>query len=67
MPAPSCNGECEGGSPQVSPGYPTTTEAQENDFKSNLIKMIEAYKEEMNKFLKQIHENTIQQVDISKE
>lgn len=29
--------------------------------------MIEAYKEEMNKFLKQIHENTIQQVDISKE
>jgi len=31
-------------------GYPNTTEAEENDLKSNLIKMIEAFKEEMNKF-----------------
>jgi hypothetical protein len=26
------------------PGYPNTTGAQENDLKSNLIKMIEAFK-----------------------
>ena len=31
-------------------GYPNTTKAQENDLKSNLIKMIEAFKEETNKF-----------------
>ena len=46
----------------VSPGYPNTTKAQENDLKSNLIKMIEAFKEEMNKSLKEIQENTITQV-----
>ena len=46
----------------ASPGYPSTAEAQENDLKSNLIKMIEAFKEEMNKSLKEIQENTIKQV-----
>jgi hypothetical protein len=29
--------------PTSSPGYPNKTEAQENDHKSNLIKMIDAY------------------------
>jgi hypothetical protein len=43
----------------ASPGYPNRPEAQENDLKSNLIKMIEAFKEEMNKSLKEIQENTI--------
>jgi hypothetical protein len=38
----------------ASPGYPDTTETQENHLKSNLIKMIEAFKEEMNKSLKEI-------------
>ena len=33
------------------PGYPNETEAQEEDLKSNLIRTIEAFKEEMNKFL----------------
>ena len=46
----------------ASPGYPNTTEAQENDLKSNLIKMTEAFKEMMNKSLKALKENAIKQV-----
>ena len=44
----------------VSPGYSNTVEAQEDDLKSKpmKMKMIEALKEEMNKFLKEIQENT---------
>ena len=42
-----------------SPGYPNTTKTQENDLKSNLIKMIEAFKEESNKYLNEIQENII--------
>jgi len=42
-------------------------EAQENDLKFNLIKIIEAFKKEINKSLKEIQENTIRQVkEISK-
>ena len=33
----------------ASPGHLNTTEAQENDLKSNLMKMIEAFKEERKK------------------
>jgi hypothetical protein len=36
----------------ASSGYPTITQAQENDLKSNLIKIIDAFKEEINKSLK---------------
>jgi hypothetical protein len=36
----------------ASPGYPNTTEAQENGLKYNLIKILEAFKEEINMFLK---------------
>ena len=43
----------------ASPGYPNTVEAQENDLKSNLRKMIVAFKGEMNKSLKGIQENTV--------
>lgn len=32
----------------TTPGYPNTAETQEDDLKSNLIKGIEAFKEEMN-------------------
>ena len=46
----------------TNPGYSNETEAQEEDFKFNLIKLIRAFKEEMNKFLKEIHENTFKQV-----
>jgi hypothetical protein len=42
----------------ASPGYFNTTEAQENDLKSNLVKMIESFEDEMNKSLKEIKENT---------
>ena len=48
----------------TNPGYPNETEAQEEDFKFNLIK---AFKEDMNKFLKEIHENTFKQVKALKE
>jgi len=46
----------------ASPGYANTTKTQENDPKSNLIKMIEAFKEEMNKSLKETQKNTIKQI-----
>ena len=41
----------------ASPGYSNIAEVQENDFKSNLLKMIEAFKEEISKSLKEIQEN----------
>ena len=40
-------------------GYPTVIKAEENDIKSSLIKMIEVFKEETNKSLKEIQESTI--------
>jgi len=46
----------------VSLGYSNTADTQENDLKSNLMKMTEAFKEEMNKSLKDIQENIIEQV-----
>lgn len=39
-------------------GYPNETEAQEDNFKSKLIDMTEAFKEEMDKSLKEIQEST---------
>ena len=45
-----------------SPGYPNTAEAQENDLKSNLMKMIEDLGEEILKILKETQENIIRQV-----
>ena len=48
----------------TNPGYPNETEAQEEDFKFNLMKV---FKEEMNKFLKEIHENTFKQAKALKE
>ena len=38
----------------TNPGYPNETEAQEESLKSSSIKMIEAFKEDMNKILKEI-------------
>lgn len=37
-------------------GYPNTSDVQENDLKSNLIKMLEAFQKETNN-LKEIQEN----------
>jgi hypothetical protein len=38
----------------TNPGYSNDTESPEEDLKSNLIKMIEAFKEDMIKTLKEI-------------
>jgi hypothetical protein len=38
----------------ASLGYSNTTKAQENDLKSKVIRMVEAFKEETNKSLKEI-------------
>jgi hypothetical protein len=43
----------------ASAGYPNTIKAQENDLKSSLIKMLKAFKEEMDKSIKEIQENII--------
>jgi gas vesicle protein len=50
-----------------SPGYPNTNTTQENDLKSNLLKMIEPFQEQLNKSLKEIQENTVKQVEALKE
>lgn len=42
--------------------YPKETEAQEEDLKSNLINIIEVFKEDMDKSLKEIQENTFKHV-----
>ena len=44
---------------KASSRYPNTTKAQENDHKSDHIKMLEVFKEETNKSIKEIQENTI--------
>jgi hypothetical protein len=45
----------------------TTPEKQDNDLKSNLMKMIEAFKEDIKNFPKEIQENTGKQVEALKE
>lgn len=42
----------------ASPEYSNTAEAQTKDVKSNYMKIIEFLKEEVNKSLKEIHENS---------
>lgn len=41
-----------------SPGYPNTVKAQENSIKFNIIKKIDAFKEEMNISIKEIQEKS---------
>ena len=50
-----------------SPGYPNILEAQENDHKPNLRKMIAALKEETIKSLKEMQENRIKLAEVFKE
>jgi hypothetical protein len=60
----------QGNMPLPEPSFPTTasyenfhtSESQENDLKSNLMKMIEAFKEVTSISLKEIQENTIKHV-----
>jgi hypothetical protein len=42
----------------ASPAYTNTAETQENDLKSTLAKMIETFKEEINKSLTKIKGNS---------
>jgi hypothetical protein len=41
-----------------SPGYPNTPKKQDSDIKSLLMMMIENFKKDINKSLKEIEENT---------
>jgi hypothetical protein len=45
----------------ASPEYSNTAETQQNDLKTNFINTIELFKQEMNKSLKEIQENTSKQ------
>jgi len=45
----------------------TPNKAQENNLTHNLIKIVEAFKEEIKKSLKEIQKNTIKQVEVFKE
>jgi hypothetical protein len=46
----------------TNPGPANETEAQEENLKSSFIRMIEACKYDLNKFLKKIQDNTFKQV-----
>lgn len=51
----------------TNPGYLNEIEAQEEDLKSNLTKMIKGFKEDMLKSLKEIQDNTLEEVEALKE
>jgi len=51
----------------VNPGYPSTSENQDPDLKSHLMMMIEEFKKDLNKSLKELQENTGKQVEDLKE
>ena len=47
--------------------YSNTAEKQNSDLKSYLMMLVEDYKKDINKFLKEIHENTAKKVEVLKE
>lgn len=51
----------------TSPGYPTRPKKQDNDLKSHLIKIIEAFMEDIKNSCKEIQKNTGKQVEALKE
>jgi hypothetical protein len=51
----------------ASPGYSNTPEKQNSDLKSHLMMMIEDFKKDINKSLKEIQENTDKQIEALKE
>ena len=54
----------EPSSPTIAnPGYFNTLEKQDSDLKSHLMKMIEAFKEDINNSLKDIHGRKGKQVE----
>ena len=50
----------------ASPGYPNTLEKQDVDLKSHLMMLIEDFKKDINKSLKELQENTGKQVEALK-
>ena len=58
----------EPSSPTIaSPGYTITLEKQDSDLKSHLMLMIQDFKKDINKSLKEIQENTGKHVNALKE
>lgn len=51
----------------ANPGYPNTPEEQDYDPKSHVMMIMEAFKEEINKLLKEIQKNTNSQIKGFKE
>ena len=51
----------------VSPGYPNTPEKQDSDLKSYHMMLVEDFKKDINNSLKEIQENTANQIDVFKE
>ena len=51
----------------ASTGYPNTPEEQDYDLKSHLMKMIEAFKEEINNSLKETQGNIFKHIEAPKE
>lgn len=49
------------------PGYPTVGEVQEDEFKYNLMKTMEGFKQVMSKLLEEVKENATKQVETFKE
>jgi gas vesicle protein len=58
----------EPSSPTIaSPGYSNTSEKQDLDLKSHLMKMIEDFKKDINNSLKEIQENTGKRLEALKD
>jgi hypothetical protein len=51
----------------VNPGYPNTPEKQDSDLKSYHMMLVEDFKKDINNSLKEIQENTANQIDVFKE
>ncbi len=51
----------------VSPGYPNTPEKQDSDLKSYLMMVVEDFKKGINNSVKEIQENTVNQIEALKE
>jgi hypothetical protein len=51
----------------ASPGYPNTHGKQDNDLKSHVMKMIEAFKEDIKNSFNEIQENTGKHIEALKE
>ena len=51
----------------ASPEYPNTVEAGENGIKSNFMKMIDVFKDELKKSFNEMQENTLKPIEVFKD